>query len=150
MFEHPGCQYTHTEITLSLTSANPPAISISCCCSPSEVYLMTPFESTEISGAWFLSTVKEPKTPGIVTEVTSPLNETSCAEIILSVISLHILEHFFTLSDSLVDGTDIEECLFRQMVEFAAENHLETADSLGQGHHYTGKTGKLLSHVERL
>ena len=45
----------------------------------------------------------------------------------------HILEHFLTFPDSLVDSSDVEEGLLGKMVEFAAENHLEHLEGCHEG-----------------
>ncbi len=59
-------------------------------------------------------------------------------------------EHLLALGDGLVDRADIEERLFGIFVHLTAQNHLEAADCLAQGHHDAGKTGELLGHEEGL
>ena len=117
-----------------------------------------------MSEAWFGRTVKLPIAPGSVTESADPSKRIFSAEIILSVICdsfngllcnlqatlLHFGKHLLAFLDCLVDGSDIEECLFGILVHLAGKNHLETTDGLAQGHHHAGKAGELLGNVEGL
>ena len=59
-------------------------------------------------------------------------------------------EHLLAFLDGFVDSADVEEGLFGILVHLAGEDHLESADSLAQGHHHSGEAGKLFSHEEGL
>ena len=62
----------------------------------------------------------------------------------------HSRKHFLTFPYSLLNGSDIQERLLRQIIHFAVQYHLEASDRILDRHHHTWDTCKLLGHRERL
>ena len=60
------------------------------------------------------------------------------------------LEQLLGLLLGILNSTDIEESLLRQIVDLAVENSIEALDGLFDGHHDTRQTCELRCHRERL
>ena len=147
---------THAVTDLSLTSRNPPAICRPCVSCPT-VYFNSPAPNEEISGACPGRIWKLPTSPGNVTESTFPSytvrsGETTvrCNSFVSIRLSLCCLQQFLTLFDGVFNRTYIQEGLFRQIVDFTVQNHLETFDCIFNGNHHTRNAGKLFGHGKRL
>ena len=63
---------------------------------------------------------------------------------------LRLGENRLALLDRVVQGADIEERLFRQVVNLSVEDPAEAIDCVLDVHHHARHASKLLSHSERL
>ena len=59
-------------------------------------------------------------------------------------------ENLLSLGNGIVNGSDIEECLFGKIVHFAIKNHVESAYYLLDGNHHSRYAGKLFGYGEGL
>src|SRR6218665_2231682 len=58
--------------------------------------------------------------------------------------------HLLGLLEGFVDGAHHVERLFRQVVGFAVDDHLEAPDGFPQRHVLAGRAGEHFGHMERL
>ena len=63
---------------------------------------------------------------------------------------MNFSEQALAFFDSVVDCAHVEECLFGVFVDFAVENHLESAYCFAQRHKDAFEAGELFGHVEGL
>ncbi len=65
-------------------------------------------------------------------------------------LSLCLLQQFLTFLYSVLNRSDVEECLLGQVVHLAVENHVEALDGILDRHHHALHARELLCHGERL
>lgn len=126
--------------------------------SPPEQYDTSPAESEEISGAWSFKITNRPFVPGTSTLETRQSEMTFSGVRTFNAIWSHTgiglssdcSEHFLTLPYRLLNRTDIEEGLFRNVVHLSVEDKTEAPDGVLDRHHHSRHSGELFRHSKRL
>jgi hypothetical protein len=69
---------------------------------------------------------------------------------LMMMLTLGCLKQSLTLSNSVLDGSHVEECLLWQVVYLSVENHVEALDGVLDRNHHARYAGELLGYGERL
>lgn len=69
---------------------------------------------------------------------------------LMMMLTLGCLKQSLTLSNGVLDGSHVEECLLWQVVYLSVENHVEALDGVLDRNHHARYAGELLGYGERL
>src|SRR5262245_22457033 len=113
---------------------------------------MTPMPRVDRKGVWPGSTPKYPSDPGAWTwstssRMSSPSGVTT-SRMSLAGRGIVLLRQGLGLLQHVLDGPGHEEGLLGQLVQLAADDHLEAADAVLEAHIFARDARELLGHVE--